>query len=221
MQREAVDLHNEQNDSETRIFRVLIVDDHPITRTGLAAVLKTNPNYAVCGECGTVAEAVRMFAELRPQLVLMDLRLPDGHGADCIRLIRRIDPEAKVLVLTTYEGDEDIHRTLDAGAKGYLVKGVSHETIFRALQKVACGEIFLPQPVSETLRNRGIEELTRRERQVLSLIVAGKSNREIGDALKIKEVSVKAHVTMILARLQVSDRTQAVVAALKRGIEHL
>ena len=200
---------------------VLIVDDHPITRTGLGAILQTQPSYSVCGEAGTVQEAVVQFDRLRPDVTLLDLRLPDGHGVDAIRKIRQIDPGAKILVITTYEGDEDIHQALQAGARGYLVKGASHETIFRALRRVEQGATFLPPPVNSTLRNRSSENLTPRERQVLSLIVAGKSNREIGELLNIKEVSVKAHVTLILSRLQVTDRTQAVVAALKRGLEHL
>jgi DNA-binding NarL/FixJ family response regulator len=200
---------------------VLIVDDHPITRTGLGAILHTKPSYHVCGEAGTLREAVDLFERLRPDITLLDLKLPDGHGVDAIRRFRQIDPKAKILVITTYEGDEDIHQALREGAKGYLVKGASHETIFRALHKIEQGLTFLPQPVNSALRNRSSEDLTPRERQVLSLIVAGKSNREIGELLNIKEVSVKAHVTLILSRLQVTDRTQAVVAALKRGLEHL
>jgi len=200
---------------------VLIVDDHPITRAGLAAVLQTRSQYCVCGEASTVEEAVKQFGRLRPSITLMDLKLPDGYGVQAIRRIRLIDPEAKILVLTTYEGDEDIHQSLKAGAKGYLVKGASYETIFRALRKVEQGSTFLPQPVNTILRTCEAGNLTARERQVLSLIVAGRSNREIGERLSIKEVSVKAHVTLILSRLQVKDRTQAVVAALKRGLEHL
>jgi len=200
---------------------VLIVDDHPITRAGLAAVLQTRPQYCVCGEASSVQEAVDQFDRLRPNITLMDLKLPDGYGVQAIRRIRLIDPQAKILVLTTYEGDEDIHQSLKAGAMGYLVKGASYETIFQALRKVDQGSIFLPQPVNTILLRRDVASLTARERQVLSLIVAGKSNREIGALLNIKEVSVKAHITLILSRLQVSDRTQAVVAALKRGLEHL
>ena len=203
------------------IRTVLIVDDHPITRTGLGAILQTQPSYQVCGEAGTVRDAVAQFERLRPSLTLMDLKLPDGYGVDAIRQIKKIDPTARILVITTYEGDEDIHQALQAGAQGYLVKGASHETIFRALRRVTQGETFLPQPVTTALKSRGANRLTPRERQVLSLIVAGKSNKEIGEELNIKEVSVKAHVTVILSRLQVTDRTQAVVAALKRGLEHL
>jgi DNA-binding NarL/FixJ family response regulator len=203
------------------VTNVLIVDDHPITRTGLGAILQTQPSYQICGEAGTVRDAIAQFERLRPDITLMDLKLPDGYGVDAIRQIKKIDPSAKILVITTYEGDEDIHQALQAGAQGYLVKGVSHETIFRALRRVMQGESFLPQPVTTALRTRASNSLTPRERQVLSLIVAGMSNREIGEELNIKEVSVKAHVTLILSRLQVSDRTQAVVVALKRGLEHL
>ena len=200
---------------------VLVVDDHPITRTGLIAILQTKPGYRVCGECGTVREAVELFKRLRPAVTLMDLKLSDGEGVDAIREIRRIDANAKILVITTYEGDEDIHQSLQAGAMGYLVKGASHEVIFRALRRIQQGRMFLPEPVANALQGRTFERLTVRERQVLSLMVAGKTNREIGEALNIKEVSVKSHVTLILSRLQVSDRTQAVVTALKRGLERL
>jgi len=201
--------------------QILVVDDHPITRTGLIAILQATSEYHVCGECGTVHEAVELFKQHRPLITLLDLKLPDGYGVDAIRQLRRIDPVAKILVITTYEGDEDIHQSLEAGAMGYLVKGAPHETILRALRRIRQGRVFLPEPVAHALQRRSIEPLTERERQVLSLMVAGKSNREIGEALNIKEVSVKSHVTLILSRLRVSDRTQAVVAALKRGLEHL
>ena len=213
------DLKNTVLPSE--VADVLVVDDHPITRAGLIAILQTKQGYRVCGECGTAREAVNLFRQLRPAITLMDLKLPDGYGVDAIREIRQIDPNARILVITTYEGDEDIHQSLQAGAMGYLVKGASHEVLFRALRKIQQGCVFLPEPVSRTLRSRGNEQLTERERQVLTLVVAGKSNREIGEALNIKEVSVKSHITLILSRLQVSDRTQAVVEALKRGLEHI
>jgi len=206
---------------QSEIADILVVDDHPITRAGLIAILQSEPCYRVCGECGTARAAVDLFRQLRPAVTLLDLNLPDRYGVEVIRDIRRIDPKARILVITTYEGDEDIHQSLQAGAMGYLVKGVSHEVIFRALRKIQRGCVFLPEPVNRALQSRSNEQLTERERQVLSLMVAGKSNREIGDALNIKEVSVKSHITLILSRLQVSDRTQAVVAALKRGLEHL
>jgi DNA-binding NarL/FixJ family response regulator len=200
---------------------VLIVDDHPITRAGLSAILQARSCFQICGECGTAHEAVSLFKKLRPDVTLMDLKLPDGYGVDAIREIRKFSADAKILVITTYEGDEDIHQSLQAGALGYLVKGASREVIFRALRRVQQGRIFLPEPVNHTLQSNNCNRLTERERQVLSLMVAGKSNRDIGEILNIKEVSVKSHVTLILSRLQVSDRTQAVVVALRRGMEHL
>lgn len=203
------------------VARIMVVDDHPITRTGLVAILQAQKNYRVCAECGTAREAVALFQSCRPDVLLMDLKLPDGYGVDVIREIRKIDAGARVLVVTTYEGDEDIHQSLDAGAMGYLVKGASHEVIHRALRRILDGRMFLPEPVSRVLRTGNNNRLTERERQVLSLMVAGQSNREIGETLHIKEASVKSHITIILSRLQVTDRTQAVVAALKRGLEHL
>jgi len=153
---------------------------------------------------------------------LMDLRLPDGHGVEAIRLIRRKKPSAKIIVLTTYEGDEDIHQALQAGAMGYLIKGMSHDVLVKAIRRVYGGNRFLPPPVTQTLSLRSSSsELSQREREVLRLMVAGKTNREIGEKLHIKEPTVKSHITLILMRLGVTDRTQAVVKALKRGLEHL
>jgi DNA-binding NarL/FixJ family response regulator len=217
--KDAPDLYDK--DLQVGAARILVVDDHPITRAGLSAILQAQPCYQVCGECGTAHEAVAMFKRLRPDVTLMDLKLPDGYGVDAIREIRKLDPHAKILVVTTYEGDEDIHQSLQAGALGYLVKGASREVIYRAMRRVQQGRIFLPEPVSHALQSCNRNRLTERERQVLSLMAAGKSNREIGEALNIKEVSVKSHVTLILSRLEVTDRTQAVVVALRRGIEHL
>jgi DNA-binding NarL/FixJ family response regulator len=165
---------------------------------------------------------VKLFGEHHPDITLMDLRLPDGHGVEAIRRIRHMSPSAKIIVLTTYEGDEDIHQALQAGAMGYLIKGMTHEILVQALLRVYHGNRFLPPPVTRALSERLPDsELSHREREVLSLIVAGKSNREIGGELHIKEATVKSHITMILMRLRVTDRTQAVVEALKRGLVHL
>jgi DNA-binding NarL/FixJ family response regulator len=206
---------------ETSI-RVLVVDDHPITRTGIAVILRSQPDMQVCAQAGTVKDAVKLFEDYNPDLTLMDLRLPDGHGVEAIRLIRQKKPFAKIIVLTTYEGDEDIHQALQAGAMGYLIKGMSHDVLVRAIRRVYEGNRFLPPPVSQALSSRSSgSALSQREREVLSLMVAGNSNREIGEKLHIKEPTVKSHITLILMRLGVTDRTQAVVEALKRGLEHL
>ena len=204
------------------IIRVLVVDDHPITRAGIAAILQAQPGMQVCAQAGRVADAVRLFERHSPDITLMDLRLPDGNGVEAIRCIRQNNPLAKIIVLTTYEGDEDIHQALQAGAMGYLIKGMTHNVLVQALRRVHLGHRFLPPPITQTLSLRlPGSELSHRERAVLKLMVAGKSNREIGEELHIKEATVKSHITLILMRMNVTDRTQAVVEALKRGLEHL
>jgi len=202
-------------------IRVLIVDDHPIMRIGIAAIIDAQPGMQVIGQAGTASDAVRMFEASQPDLTLMDLRLPDRSGVEAIREIRAISPKARIIVLTTYEGDEDIHQALDAGARGYLIKGMPHDALVKALYRVHAGQRFLPQVVTEALSSRiPGSHLSQREQEVLQLLFAGKSNREIAEALDIKEATVKSHVSVILMRLDVSDRTQAVVEGLKRGLVH-
>jgi DNA-binding NarL/FixJ family response regulator len=152
----------------------------------------------------------------------MDLRLPGLSGVEAIRAIRKTHPKLRFIVLTTYDGDEDIHRALEAGAQAYLLKGMSHNDLVNAIRKVYSGLKFIPASVSKSLAERPPHsELSARELEVLELIVKGHSNREIGEALGISEATVKWHVNIILSRLNVSDRTQATVAALQRGIVHL
>lgn len=203
-------------------FKVLIVDDHPIVRIGLAAIIQTSPDMTVVAQAGTGEDAMQMFAEHLPDVTLMDLRLPGLSGVDTIRTIRHAHPEARFVVLTTYEGDEDIHQALAAGARGYIIKGMSHSVLLGALRRVCAGGQYLPQSVSRTLATRTPSSaLSAREREVLSLIAVGKSNRDIALTLGITEGTVKCHVSVILMRLNVHDRTQAVVAALQRGLVHL
>jgi len=204
------------------VIRVLIVDDHPIMRVGIAAIVNAQADMKVVGQAGNVAEALRMYEAQQPDLTLMDLRLPDRSGVEAIRMIRARSPRARVIVLTTYEGDEDIHQALEAGARGYLIKGMPHDALVKALYRVHAGQRFIPQPVSEALSSRlPGSHLSQREQQVLQLMFAGKSNREIAEELDIKEATVKSHVSVILMRLNVNDRTQAVVESLKRGLVHL
>jgi DNA-binding NarL/FixJ family response regulator len=201
---------------------VLVVDDHPIMRVGIAAIVNAQPDMLVVGQAGSVAEALKLFETQQPDLTLMDLRLPDGSGVDAIRRIRAGWPKARVIVLTTYEGDEDIHQALEAGARGYMIKGMPHDALVKALHRVHAGQRFLPQMVSEALSSRVPgSHLSQREQQVLQLMFAGKSNREIAERLDIKEATVKSHVSVILMRLNVTDRTQAVVEGLRRGLVHL
>jgi DNA-binding NarL/FixJ family response regulator len=203
-------------------FGVLVVDDHPIMRMGIAAIINAQKDMRVAAQAGSGEDAVRMFHQQRPDVTLMDLRLPGMSGLEALRAIRRDDPGARCVVLTTYEGDEDIHQALAAGASGYLIKAMSNDTLVDALRRVHAGNRFLPAPVAESLSARTPNsDLSPREREVLSLIVHGKSNKDIATSLHITEATVKCHVSVILERLGVTDRTQAVIAALQRGLEHL
>jgi DNA-binding NarL/FixJ family response regulator len=203
-------------------FGVLVVDDHPTMRLGIAAIIDAQPDMKVCAQAGSGEDAVRLFRERRPDVTLMDLRLPGISGLDALRAIRREDPAARCVVLTTYEGDEDIHQALAAGAAGYLIKAMSNDALVDAIRRVYAGNRFLPSGLAANLATRTPNsDLSPREREVLSLLVQGKSNKDIGTALRITEATVKCHVSVILERLGVSDRTQAVIAALHRGLEHL
>ena len=201
---------------------VLIVDDHPMMRLGIAAIVNDQPDMTVVAQAGTGEQAVELWRQHKPHVTLMDLRLPGMSGVEAIRVIRREYPRSRVVVLTTYEGDEDVHQALEAGAQGYLLKGMSPEVLLDALRRVHAGNRVLPPPVARSLDSRApCSDLSAREREVLALIAQGRNNKEIGAALSITEGTVKCHVTMILSRLGVSDRTQAVVAAVQRGIVHI
>lgn len=201
---------------------VMVVDDHPLMRVGVAAIINARPNMTVVAQTGTGEEAVALFHEHKPDITLMDLRLPKMSGVDAILAIRTRYPESRFVVLTTYEGDEDIHRAFEAGAKGYVIKGMPYQTLIDALLRVHSGGRFLPPPVVRALESRMPDsDLSPREQEVLQLLVNGKSNKEIAGELGITNATVKCHVSTILMRLNVSDRTQAVVAALQRGLVHL
>jgi DNA-binding NarL/FixJ family response regulator len=203
-------------------LRVLIVDDHPMMRLGIAAIVNDQTDMAVASQAGTGEDAIAEYRRSRPDVVLMDLRLPGMSGVEAIRAIHKEHSRARFVVLTTYEGDEDIHQALEAGAQGYLIKGMSPEALVDAIRRVHAGSRFLAPPVARALAARNPHsDLSVREREVLALIVGGKSNREIAVELGITEGTVKCLVTTLLGRLGVSDRTQAVVAALQRGIVHI
>ena len=200
----------------------MVVDDHPLMRVGVAAIINARPNMTVVAQTGTGEEAVALFHQHKPDITLMDLRLPKMSGVDAILAIRARYPESRFVVLTTYEGDEDIHRAFDAGARGYVIKGMPYQTLIDALLRVHSGGRFLPPPVVRALESRMPDsDLSPREQEVLQLLVNGKSNKEIASELGITNATVKCHVSTILMRLNVSDRTQAVVAALQRGLVHL
>ena len=203
-------------------IRVLVVDDHPIMRVGISAIIQATPDMTAVAQAGSGEEAVALYEKYLPDITLMDLRLPGMSGVEAIRTVMASHPEARFVVLTTYEGDEDIHQALEAGARSYIIKGMPHDVLVNALRRVHAGGRFLPQPVTRALNSRIPNcELSGREREVLELIVHGKSNKEIACELGIAEATVKCHVSVILTRLNVSDRTQAVVTALQRGLIHL
>jgi DNA-binding NarL/FixJ family response regulator len=208
--------------NESEKVKVLVVDDHPLMRLGVSTMIDAQPDMKVVAQAGAGEDAIELFRKHKPDVTLMDLRLPGISGVEAIQVIRESNPRARFVVLTTYGGDEDIHRALAAGAQGYLIKGMSSEALVEALRKVHAGARFLPPPVARNLATRTPDsELSPREREVLTLVTSGKSNREIGELLDITEATVKCHVSVILRRLDVSDRTQAVVVALQRGIVHI
>jgi DNA-binding NarL/FixJ family response regulator len=203
-------------------IKVLVVDDHPIMRVGITAIINGRQDMVAVAQAATGEDAIDLFESCRPDITLMDLRLPGMSGVDAIRIIRRKYPEACFVVLTTYEGDEDIFQALEAGARAYIIKGMPHEALVDALHKVYAGGRFLPKPVSRALASRTpSSDLSPREREVLQLLARGESNKMIATHLGISEATVKCHVSVILLRLQVEDRTQAVVAALQRGLVHI
>src|SRR5579875_1497969 len=203
-------------------IRILIVEDHHVVRQGLAALLKTVPDMTVVAQAADGAEGVRLFREHKPDVTIMDLRLPVLSGVDAITQIRSEFPSARIIVLTTFDGDEDIYRALQAGARGYLLKDMFGEELMDAIRSVHAGKTRIPGPVAQRLAERmGGPSLTGRELEVLKLIVGGRSNKDIGNELSISEATVKTHINSILSKLGVSDRTQAATTALQRGIVHL
>ncbi len=203
-------------------IRILIVDDHPIVRMGISAIINARSDMVAVAQANSGEEAIALYRQHVPDITLMDLRLPGMGGVEAIRAIRAVSPKARFVVLTTYEGDEDIHQALKSGAQGYLIKGMPHEDLIEAIRRVHAGEYFVPVPMAEALATRiPRTQLTPRERDVLSLLVEGKSNKEIGVSLDISEATIKSHVSVILMKLGAADRTQAVVVALQRGILHL
>ncbi len=207
---------------ESPCIRVAIVDDHPVVRFGLAAIINLQPDMEVVAQAGTGEEACSSFLRHPIDVVLIDLRLPDTSGVEVIRKLRKANPKLRFLVLTIYDGDEDIHRALEAGAQAYLLKAMSHTELVNAIRTVHAGAKFLPASISRRLAERPPgPALSTRELEVLELVAKGLSNREIGEALGISEATVKWHLNIIFSRLNVSDRTQATVVALQRGIVQL
>jgi DNA-binding NarL/FixJ family response regulator len=203
-------------------IRLLIADDHPVVREGLAAMLNRRADMTVVGEASNGREAIDLYRREKPHITLMDLRMPELGGVEAIAAIHAEFPNARFIVLTTYDGDEDIARALKAGAQAYLLKDTPRDELLEAIRAVhAGGKRIAPEMAAKLADRLTTPELTEREMDVLKLIVAGKSNKEIGMALSITEGTVKVHVNNLLGKLGVSDRTQAVTEALRRGIVHL
>jgi DNA-binding NarL/FixJ family response regulator len=203
------------------VLRLMIVDDHPVVREGLRGMLEADPGITVVGEAASGDEAVVQAAELRPDVILMDLRMPDGDGVSATARILAARPESRVIVLTTYETDQDIVRAVEAGAAGYLLKDTSRADLLAAIFSAARGETVLSPSVATRLvirmRAPVSESLSPREAEVLSLVAVGLTNAEIGKTLFISEATVKTHLLRIFGKLGVSDRTAAVTTALDRG----
>lgn len=202
--------------------RIVIVDDHHALRMGLAAMLAAFPQFQVVGEAADTLGALHCCETFSPDVVLMDLRLPGGGGAEATLIIRQRWPLTKVLVITTYEGDEDIHRAIQAGASGYLLKGLSSHDLASAIQTVHNGGRVLPEALALRFKEREQRKgLSTRELQVLQQIVLGRSNKEIASEMQLGEESVKTYLRSLFQKLGVVDRTQAAVEAIRQGIVHL
>jgi two-component system, NarL family, response regulator len=203
-------------------IRILIADDHPIVREGIASIIERRPDMQVVAEASHGKEAVELFAQHRPDVVLMDLRMPEMDGPEAIGVILKEFPQARIIILTTYDGDEYVFQALRAGAKAFVLKDSPREHLLEIIRTVYAGRSYLPPEVATKLAARmSRRELTTREQAVLRLMTAGKTNHDIASELFIAEATVKSHINSILSKMQVHDRTQAVTLALKRGLVSL
>jgi DNA-binding NarL/FixJ family response regulator len=203
-------------------IRLLTVDDHPLMREGIAAVVASQSDLQLVAEAGSGREALLSFREHRPDVTLMDLRLPDMSGIDALSAIRAEFPDARVVILTTFEGDVEIQRALQAGARGYLLKSMAPREMVEAIRQVHAGRKRIPPQVAAHIAEHlGEERLTAREIEVLQRLAGGNRNKDIADQLFISEETVKVHVKHLMDKLGASDRTQAVAIALRRGIIQL
>ena len=200
-------------------IRVLIAEDHTVVRDGLVALINQESDMQIVAETGDGRQAVALWRQNRPAITLMDLRMPQLDGVSAIYEIRAIDPNARIIVLTTFDGDEDIYRGMRAGAKSYLLKDVRREELFQCIRDVHAGRTYMPAAIAAKLAERLTgEELSPRELEVLRLLAEGKPNKLIGSALSITEVTVKSHVQSLFRKLNVFSRTEAIAVATRRGL---
>jgi DNA-binding NarL/FixJ family response regulator len=203
-------------------IRILVAEDHLVARVGVTTIVNMQPDMTVVAEAANGAQAVDLYRQHRPDVALLDLRMPVMTGVEAAAAIRREFPAARLIALTTYGGDEDIRRALAAGVRSYLTKDVLHDELLKAIRAVHAGETYLPADVAAAVSGESpAPDLSAREVQVLELIVRGLANKQIAFALGIAEHTVKNHVKNILSKLAVQDRTQAATAAIQRGIVHL
>lgn len=208
--------------SEQLPIRLICVDDHPLLRQGIAAIINHQPGMSLVAEATNGAEAILKYREHRPDVILMDLRLPDMSGIDSLIAIRTEFPDARIVMLTTFEGDVEIQRSLEAGARGYLLKTMPPSELVEAIRQVHAGKKRIPAELAAQLADHlGEESLTHREIEVLRAIADGNRNRDIAEQLFISEETVKVHIKHIMEKLGASDRTQAVSIGVRRGIIQL
>jgi DNA-binding NarL/FixJ family response regulator len=204
------------------LIRILAVDDHPLLRKGIAALVNAEPDMKLVAEASNGQEAIEQFRLHRPDVTLMDLQMPDLNGIEAIDCIHREFPNARIIVLTTYTGDVQVVRALRAGARGYVLKGHVHRELLETVRAVHAGQKRIPLEIAAELADHAADDdLTSREIDVLRLIAAGNANKQIADQLSIGEATVKSHVTNILSKLGANDRAHAVTIGLKRGIIEL
>jgi len=207
---------------QTEVLGILCVDDHPLVRKGIAAILANEKDMKLIAEAGSGAEAVEAFRQFHPDVTLMDLRMPGMDGIETTKEIRKIDPDAKIIALTSYDGDQEIYRALEAGVRGYILKESVHTEIVRAIRVVQSGKRLMPPEVAERLSEHFPQvALTPREIEVLQHVAKGLGNKEIGVRLGTAAGTVKMHLQNILSKLGASDRTHAVTLAIRRGIIHI
>ncbi len=207
---------------ESSAIRIMLVDDHPLFRKGMAALIENQPDLKVIAEAGEGQEAIRLYRQYRPDVVLMDLRLPDVGGVEVTLSIRKEFPDARIIVLTTFDTDEDIYRAIQSGAKAYLLKDTPNEELAGSIRAVFAGQQILPPKVADRLARRlQRPSLSELEIEVLHLLIKGRSNKEMASSLSISEDTVKARLKSLFAKLGVHDRTEAAIYAIRHGIVHL
>jgi DNA-binding NarL/FixJ family response regulator len=212
----------EGNEGMADRIRTMVVEDHHVVRQGLVALLQVMPEIEVVAEASDGLQAVELHRHLQPDITLMDLQLPNLGGVAAITRIRAETPSARFIVLTTYDGDEDIYRSLQAGAKAYLLKGMTIDDLLNTIRLVHAGKSSISPVIAEKLAERmATQDLTARELRVLERIVAGRANKEIAADLAISEATVKTHINNLLSKLGVNDRTNAATVAIQRGLVHL